>query len=196
MSGFLRQIALSPGKLNEQEMQQIRQHSSIGAKLVEPIQEPLPISPLINGHHERWDGLGYPQGLKEEQIPLGSRILAVVDFFVAKITSRGYRSPSSLGEALKDIKAASGTQLDPTIVDVFIDLWHRKGRLGDLDPMQGMKCWEFKSCPAYIHNQCPAYNQLPTQCWKVSGVHCEKHGNSCEDCPVHSAHRFGQELMK
>ena len=77
-------------------------------------------------HHERWDGKGYPHGLKGEEIPLGSRIVAIADVFQALTSDRPYRNAFSEAEALKMIKAGSGTQFDPSVVSIFLQVVQHK----------------------------------------------------------------------
>jgi HD-GYP domain-containing protein (c-di-GMP phosphodiesterase class II) len=79
-----------------------------------------PVVPIILYHHEKFDGTGYPEGLKGKQIPLGSRIMAVVDAFIAMVSKQAYRERISVQEALSEIKRYSGTQFDPNVVDAFV----------------------------------------------------------------------------
>ena len=84
------------------------------------------IIPFILHHHERWDGKGYPDKLKGEDIPLGARIVAIADVYQALISKRPYRKAFSKSKALEMIKKASGTQFDPRIVSVFLDVVKRE----------------------------------------------------------------------
>lgn len=112
-------ILLKPGPLNPDEWQMMRQHPDIGARIIEGVpflQEALPV---IRYHQERWDGSGYPIGLKGNDIPLMARIFAVVDAFDALTTERPYRAPVSAEEAMEYINSKSGVLFDPAIVDTF-----------------------------------------------------------------------------
>ncbi|GAB6157037.1 hypothetical protein JCM39194_02370 [Desulfotomaculum varum] len=105
--------------LTRDEWSLIRQHPKWGASMVRSMQSLDKVIPMIMHHHERFDGNGYPDGLKGEQIPLGSRIIAVADSFDAITNSRPYREALTYQEALKEIKRCSGTQFDPYIVELF-----------------------------------------------------------------------------
>lgn len=117
-------ILLKPGKLDAQEWKIMRRHSEIGAKILANATSPwLETSRVIAlSHHERWDGTGYPQGLHAEQIPLFARIVSVADVFDALTSSRPYKPAWSVQQAVSAIQEGSGTQFDPRIVAIFIDL--------------------------------------------------------------------------
>lgn len=115
-------ILLKPGPLDPKEWQMMRQHPDIGARIIEGVpflQEALPV---IRYHQERWDGSGYPIGLKGTEIPIMARIFAVVDAFDALTTNRPYRSPISVEEAIEYINSKSGILFDPAIVEIFIKM--------------------------------------------------------------------------
>ena len=118
-------ILSKPGPLTPEEFQKIRTHPQIGAEIVGAVPFPYPVAPFILAHHERWDGRGYPSGLKGEQIPLGARILSVVDQFDALTTERPYKSACSTDEAFQSLRREAGRSLDPHIVDLFIDAYPR-----------------------------------------------------------------------
>jgi putative nucleotidyltransferase with HDIG domain len=105
-----------PAALTPQERDAVRSHVDAGVRIVETIKGLAGIAPLIAASHECWDGSGYPHGLKEEEIPLGARILHVVDAFNAITTDRPYRPGRSPGTALRELDAHSGTQFDPRVV--------------------------------------------------------------------------------
>lgn len=121
MCGIADQILHKPGKFTDYEYETMKNHAQIGATLAEPIKHPIDLAPLIRGHHERYDGWGYPDGLRGNDIPLGARILALADSFNAKIEKRAYRNPLPLDEAVKQIENASGTQFDPQVVKAFLE---------------------------------------------------------------------------
>jgi diguanylate cyclase (GGDEF)-like protein/putative nucleotidyltransferase with HDIG domain len=114
-------ILSKPGPLTQEEFQKIRIHPQVGAEIIAGVPFPYPVSPLIRSHHERWDGKGYPVGLKGEEIPLGARILAVVDYFDALMSERPYHSPMGLESALAQLRQERGKALAPRVVDAFID---------------------------------------------------------------------------
>lgn len=107
------------GKLTEEEWVIMKEHPLIGAQIVEPVKYLSEVSPIIRAHHEKYDGTGYPYGLSGEDIPFGSRILAVVDAYVAIRDERVYRAARSHEEAIAELRRFSGTQFDPVIVDIF-----------------------------------------------------------------------------
>lgn len=111
--------------LSEQEWAIIKKHSLLGAKILEPIHNLKPIQTWILYHHERWDGTGYPRGIRKQDIPLQSRILSVCDTFSAMISDRPYRRALSMGKALQEVKTVSGSQLDPDIARLFLRIIKR-----------------------------------------------------------------------
>ncbi len=116
------EILRKPGPLSAEEWHHIKRHPEIGYRICMASPELVSIASYILSHHERWDGTGYPQGLKGEEIPLLARILAVVDAFDAMIEGRVYRLSMSITEALEEIKRCAGTQFDPFIANTFIDM--------------------------------------------------------------------------
>lgn len=120
MCGLADQIINKPGKYTDYEYEIMKNHAQIGACMVEPIKQPIDLAPLIRGHHERYDGWGYPDGLRGKNIPLGARIIALVDSFNAKVEKRSYRDPLPLEKAINQIESASGTQFDPEVVKAFL----------------------------------------------------------------------------
>jgi diguanylate cyclase (GGDEF)-like protein/putative nucleotidyltransferase with HDIG domain len=114
-------ILAKPGPLTAEEFQKVRIHPQVGADIIAAVPFPYPVAPLILSHHERWDGRGYPSGLKEDAIPLGARILCIVDYFDALTSDRPYHKAISVEAALGLIKQESGKALDPRVVDAFVD---------------------------------------------------------------------------
>lgn len=121
-------ILKKPGPLTSEEYELVKTHPVRGAELVGKIkifQGKGGVVDMIKHHHERWDGKGYPSKLKKEEIPLGARIIAVADAFSAMICERPYRKAISLEVACDEIKRGSGTQFDPMIVKVFINIYNQ-----------------------------------------------------------------------
>ena len=112
-------ILNKPGKLTEAEFETMKLHVDVGADILSSIDFPYPVVPIVRAHHENWDGTGYPNGLKETEIPIGARILSVVDCYDALTSDRPYRAAMSDGEALDIIRARRGTMYDPVVVDTF-----------------------------------------------------------------------------
>src|SRR4051794_16706280 len=115
-------ILSKPGPLTQEEFQKIRIHPQVGAEIISGVPFPYPVAPLILSHHERWDGKGYPAGLKAEEIPLGARILSVVDYFDALMAERPYHKAMGFDAAIGLLQQEAGKGLDPVVVDKFIEL--------------------------------------------------------------------------
>jgi putative two-component system response regulator len=115
-------IIRKPGPLTPEEAAQMRRHPEIGAQIISQMRFAPEVAPIINGHHEYWDGSGYPRGLKGEQIPIGARIITIVDAYDAMTTDRPYRAALSIEEAVRRLRAARGTQFDPELLEVFLEL--------------------------------------------------------------------------
>jgi len=113
---------IQQGKLTKKEYDEIKKHPAIGARLLGSIHSLKPVLPIILTHHERYDGKGYPEGLKGKEIPLGGRILALVDAFSAMVSERPYRKRLKALEALREIDKESGKQFDPEVVKSFMKL--------------------------------------------------------------------------
>jgi HD-GYP domain-containing protein (c-di-GMP phosphodiesterase class II) len=120
------QILSKRSQLSAEEFKLIRDLPKKSAELIKPIDFLRPILPVVLYLHERYDGSGYPSGLKREQIPLGARIMAVVDAFESMVQGRPYRKRLSLDEALKEIERSAGTHFDPKVVGVFLKLSEQK----------------------------------------------------------------------
>ncbi|HMB81534.1 MAG TPA: HD domain-containing phosphohydrolase, partial [Vicinamibacterales bacterium] len=116
-------ILSKPGPLTQEEFQKIRIHPQVGAEIISGVPFPYPVAPLILSHHERWDGKGYPAGLKGDEIPLGARILSVVDYFDALMSERPYHKAMSLDAAMGLLRQESTKALDPRVVQTFIDMY-------------------------------------------------------------------------
>ena len=114
-------ILLKPGALNGRETEAVREHPRMAADILRPLKFLSKEIALIIHHHERYDGAGYPHGLKGDLIPLGARIIAVADAFSAMTTERPYRKAISSPNAIEELKRNSGGQFDPAVVKAFID---------------------------------------------------------------------------
>jgi len=114
-------ILMKPGRLTSSEMERMRVHPEVGADLLESIPFPYPVSPIVRHHHERWDGRGYPSGLKGEAIPRGARILAAVDSYDALISDRPYRKAIPGEDAVGFLQRESGQSFDPAVIAVLLE---------------------------------------------------------------------------
>ena len=113
-------ILNKPGKLTAAEFEKMKRHAPIGAEILSSIEFPYPVVPIVRHHHENWDGTGYPDRLKGEEIPLGARLLSVVDCFDALTSDRPYRRAMTDEQALAILKDRRGIMYDPTVVDAFM----------------------------------------------------------------------------
>jgi diguanylate cyclase (GGDEF)-like protein/putative nucleotidyltransferase with HDIG domain len=122
-------IISKPGKLTPEEFEKMKIHPVVGAEILERVQFPYPVVPVVRCHHERWDGTGYPNGLKGEEIPIGARILAAVDCLDALASDRQYRKAIPLAEAMDIVRSESGRSFDPKVIEVLdrrhIELEHK-----------------------------------------------------------------------
>lgn len=118
--GIENSILNKKGALTEEEWKVIKKHPQMGVEIVAPILEFYPCELAILHHHERWDGTGYPTGLKGNGIPLEARILAIVDAFSAMTSPRPYQLTKSYDEAIFELKKEKGKQFDPELVEIFV----------------------------------------------------------------------------
>ena len=117
------EILKKPGGLSREEYNIIKKQHLESLKILDPLEFLKPAMPIIIYHHEKYDGTGYPEGLRGEEIPIGARIMAVADAFEAMVSSRPYKdSRITISQALKEIKNNKGTQFDPDVVDAFISV--------------------------------------------------------------------------
>jgi diguanylate cyclase (GGDEF)-like protein/putative nucleotidyltransferase with HDIG domain len=112
-------IISKPGKLTPEEFEKMKIHPVVGAEILERVQFPYPVVPIVRCHHEKWDGTGYPSGLKGEEIPVGARILSVVDCLDALASDRQYRKALPLAKAMDIVRAEAGKSFDPRVVRIL-----------------------------------------------------------------------------
>jgi putative nucleotidyltransferase with HDIG domain len=117
-------ILNKPGKLSDAEFEQMKRHVDVGADILSLVNFPYPVVPIVRCHHENWDGTGYPRGVSGADIPIGARILSVVDCFDALTSDRPYRSALSTEAAFDILRARRGTMYEPLVVDTFIRVHH------------------------------------------------------------------------
>jgi HD-GYP domain-containing protein (c-di-GMP phosphodiesterase class II) len=115
-------ILLKPGKLDEEEWAIMQKHAKFAYELLYPIEYLRPALDIPYCHHEKWDGTGYPQGLKGEQIPLAARIFATVDIYDAMTSDRPYSKARTEEMVLKHIGSLAGNHLDPKVVEAFLEM--------------------------------------------------------------------------
>lgn len=131
------QILSKPGKLTPEEFEKMKIHPIVGAEILDRVRFPYPVVPIVRSHHEKWDGTGYPEALSGEAIPIGARILSVVDCFDALTSERPYRRAVSPDEAMAHVRSESGRAFDPRVVDAIgqryrqleeaVNTWEKEG---------------------------------------------------------------------
>src|ERR1700693_2367415 len=112
-------IISKPGKLTRAEFEKMKIHPVVGAEILEGVEFPYPVVPIVRSHHEKWDGSGYPHGLKGNEIPIGARILAAVGCLDALASDRQYRRALPLDEAMAHVVGEAGKSFDPRVVEVL-----------------------------------------------------------------------------
>jgi putative nucleotidyltransferase with HDIG domain len=125
-------ILNKPGKLTESEFDRMKEHVDIGADILSLVEFPYPVVPIVRAHHESWDGGGYPRGLKGTEIPIGARILSVVDCYDALTSDRPYRRKMSDAEAIAILREREGKMYDPAVVEAFVRV-HLEIEVGSAD---------------------------------------------------------------
>jgi diguanylate cyclase (GGDEF)-like protein len=130
--GIPSEILQKPGPLTDEEFAIVKEHPELGERILAPIDRLADVRPIVRACHERWDGLGYPDGRAGEEIPVEARIVLVCDAFHAMTTDRPYRTALDPAEAVRRLRESAGTQFDPTVVEVFVRL-HGAGALPPLD---------------------------------------------------------------
>jgi diguanylate cyclase (GGDEF)-like protein/putative nucleotidyltransferase with HDIG domain len=127
-------IISKPGKLTAEEFEKMKIHPSVGAEILEEVEFPYPVVPIVRSHHEKWDGSGYPDGLKGEEIPLGARILSAVDCLDALASDRQYRRALPLDQAMAVIASESGKAYDPEVIAVLERRYEELEKLARANP--------------------------------------------------------------
>jgi diguanylate cyclase (GGDEF)-like protein len=146
--GVPEQILRKPGPLNDEEWQIMREHPTLGAKILQPIDSLAELVPIVQCHHERWNGSGYPAGLKGTQIPLGARLIAVIDSFHAIISERPYKKALPVSYALAQLRSKAGTDFDPDLIKIFCSIVDAQGNVArkqsdrELPQTQGLGLWQ------------------------------------------------------
>ena len=120
-------ILLKPGPLTDEERELIETHPALGERILGPIEQLADVRPIVRACHERWDGTGYPDGLRADQIPIEARIIFACDAFHAMTTDRPYRERMPAEHAVRELQAAAGTQFDPLVVEAVLRVVDENG---------------------------------------------------------------------
>src|SRR3984893_5711393 len=134
-------IISKPGRLTPEEFEKMKIHTLVGAEILERVRFPYPVVPIVRAHHEKWDGTGYPMGLKGAEIPIGARILSAVDYLDALASDRQYRRALPLLEVMQKLAAESGKSFDPKVVDIL------QKRYQHLEKLAVAKTAEYQNTP-------------------------------------------------
>ena len=129
-------IISKPGKLTPEEFEKMKIHPIVGAEILEQVDFPYPVVPIVRAHHEKWDGSGYPNGLAGDAIPIGARILAAVDCLDALASDRQYRKALPLNEAMAKVVADAGKSFDPQVVAILERRYVELEKLAKVQPLQ------------------------------------------------------------
>lgn len=129
-------IISKPGKLTPEEFEKMKIHPIVGAEILEQVDFPYPVVPIVRAHHEKWDGSGYPNGLRGEDIPIGARILAAVDCLDALASDRQYRRALPLHEAMAKVASEAGSSFDPRVVSILQRRYVDLEKLATEQPLQ------------------------------------------------------------
>src|SRR6266567_1558539 len=129
-------IISKPGRLTQEEFEKMKIHPIVGAEILEQIDFPYPVVPIVRAHHEKWDGSGYPNGLAGEAIPIGARILAAVDCLDALASDRQYRKALPLNEAMAKVVADAGKSFDPQVVAILRRRYIELEKMANEQPLQ------------------------------------------------------------
>src|SRR5579863_2935261 len=129
-------IISKPGKLTPEEFEKMKIHPIVGAEILEQVDFPYPVVPIVRAHHEKWNGTGYPNGLSGEDIPIGARILAAVDCLDALASDRQYRKALPLNEAMAKVVADAGKSFDPKVVAILKRRYIELEKMANQEPLQ------------------------------------------------------------
>jgi diguanylate cyclase (GGDEF)-like protein/putative nucleotidyltransferase with HDIG domain len=153
-------IISKPGRLTPEEFEKMKIHPVVGAEILARVAFPYPVAPLVRAHHEKWDGSGYPDGLKGEKIPLGARILAAVDCLDALAADRQYRRAVPLDEAMRQVAALSGKAFDPAVVAVLAGRYRELEQMAQAQPAPEAR---LSVGPKIANGQAPAVGSKVSQ---------------------------------
>ncbi len=147
-TGVPQEILLKPSRLTPEEFELTKRHVEIGASIVDQIEFLKALTPVILHHHERWDGKGYPAGLRGEEIPLLARILAVADSFDAMTSTRSYAAKLTVSQARQELESGAGTQYDPRVVAAFFEVLDRMALAGQTGLLAPLDVFDVPRLPA------------------------------------------------
>jgi diguanylate cyclase (GGDEF)-like protein/putative nucleotidyltransferase with HDIG domain len=161
-------IISKPGKLTPEEFEKMKVHPVVGAEILEQVAFPYPVVPIVRSHHEKWDGSGYPDGLRDQEIPIGARILAAVDCLDALASDRQYRRALPLDKAMEEVARLAGKSFDPAVVQVLRRRYEELERIAVNQPTQ---CKRLSTDVKIARGEAPAAGFERSDEAVVSGQH-------------------------
>lgn len=195
--GLNRNLMTKEGRYTEFEFESMKLHSEIGASMITLATGNRRAASFVLYHHERVDGYGYPYGLKLGEIPLGARIIYVVQVFLAKVNGRAWRDPVTFQEAIAALRKVAGTQLDSGVVDAFINWITQVERHADVQGKPLGRCHDILSVPSSICESCLVFSQPEVaKCWDFGDNQCAAHGRECSTCLVRTEYIYRQRHFK
>ena len=187
--GVPEHIINKPGRLTPEEFEKMKIHPIVGAEILERVAFPYLVAPIVRSHHEKWDGSGYPDGLKGEQIPIGARVLGVVDCLDALATDRQYRNALPLDEAMAKVVTMTGTSFDPKIVEIL------KRRYVELEQMANAQPESGKG-PGLSKDLCVERGQAPAAGFEQEAGRATEHSEKDFLSSIASARQEAQTLFE
>jgi putative nucleotidyltransferase with HDIG domain len=148
--GISGQILRKPGPLDDEETATMRHHPLIGANILRPVAFPWSIAPVVRHHHERFDGTGYPAGLKGEEIPILARVLCAADAYEAMVADRPYRQSMTMDGAIEELRRCSGTYFDPRVVEALVEVLRDSDTEGDLPQEPGLDVDRYEARAVFV----------------------------------------------
>ena len=187
--GVPEHIINKPGRLTPEEFEKMKIHPIVGAEILERVAFPYPVSPIVRSHHEKWDGSGYPDGLKGEQIPIGARVLGVVDCLDALATDRQYRNALPLDEAMAKVVTMTGTSFDPKIVEILKRRYVELEQMAKAQPESGKR-------PGLSKDLCVERGQAPAAGFEQAAGRTTEHSEKDFLSSIASARQEAQTLFE
>ena len=187
--GVPEHIINKPGRLTPEEFEKMKIHPIVGAEILERVAFPYPVSPIVRSHHEKWDGSGYPDGLKGEQIPIGARVLGVVDCLDALATDRQYRNALPLDEAMAKVVTMTGTSFDPKIVEILKRRYVELEQMAKAQPESGKR-------PGLSKDLCVERGQAPAAGFEQAAGRATEHSEKDFLSSIASARQEAQTLFE
>lgn len=188
--GLNMELVTKEGKYSDVEYETMKLHCEIGSAIVQIATGNKRAANYVLFHHERVDGYGFPMGISDAEIPLGAKIIHVVQVFLAKINGRAGRPPLTFEKAIDTLMASSGSQLDSSVVGAFVDWWQESGGVKEVQGRAMAHCFDLCCTPKEICTGCPVRVRTEVNCWEVKDNKCASHGRECSTCFVRTEYLY------